>query len=201
MPPVCHPCCSICGIPFHGFGDDHPCSDCLTHAPGFDAARSALLYEGGGRELIHAFKYHYRTHLRRPLALLAVEQLSEFVALQTPDLIVPVPLHVRRLRSRGFNQAVLLAEPLAREWGLPLKRRLMRRVRWTRPQIELDAGERRANVRGAFAVDNPSQVTGKRILLVDDVFTTGSTVDECARVLKKAGACHVTVITMARAVV
>jgi ComF family protein len=115
-------------------------------------------------------------------------------------MIVPVPLHARRLRSRGFNQAVLLGEVLARQWHLPLARQALKRIRWTEPQISLSAEERRVNVKGAFAVPDIAAVMGKHVLLLDDVFTTGSTVEECSRVLKRSGAAAVTVITIARAV-
>lgn len=195
-----HPLCTICGAPFAGAGEDHPCSSCLIHPPSFDAARASLLHDGPGRALIHAFKYDFRTQLRRPLALLMAERLTDFVTLHRPDLIVPVPLHARRLRSRGFNQALLLAELLGREWGVTLVRHPLKRVRWTEPQINLAAEQRRANVRGAFHVPDAKPVNGKRLLLVDDVFTTGSTVEECARVLKEAGASRVLVVTVSRAV-
>jgi len=194
-----HPLCTVCGIPFDGAGDDHCCSSCLKNPPSFDAARAAIIHDGPGRNLIHAFKYNAKTHLRRPLALLAVENVTDFVAVRRPDLIIPVPLHVKRLRSRGFNQAVLLGEMLAREWGIPLQRRAMKRVRWTEPQINLTADQRRENVKGAFTVADVALVAGKRVLLVDDVITTGSTVEECSRMLKRAGAAEVLVVTVARA--
>jgi ComF family protein len=201
MPPVTHPLCTICGIPFSGAGADHPCGACLKHPPSFDAARAALIYEGPGRRLIHAFKYTHKIHLRRPLGLLTAQSLADFVASHGPDLIVPVPLHVKRLRGRGFNQAILLGEVLAREWRIPLHRQAMRRIRWTEPQINLTAEQRRDNVKGAFAVRDATAVAGKRVLLVDDVFTTGSTVEECSKMLKKSGAAEVVVITVARTLV
>ena len=196
---VSHPLCTVCGVPFYGLGNDHCCGACLKEAPSFDAARAAVIHEGPARNLIHAFKYSCKTHLRRPLALLVVEHLTEFIAERKPDLIVPVPLHVRRLASRGFNQALLLGELLAQEWQLPLQRRAMRRIRWTEPQITLAAAQRRDNVRGAFFVADVAVVSGKRVLLLDDVFTTGSTVEECSKMLKKAGATEVFVITISRA--
>lgn len=199
MPEVAHPLCIVCGIPFVGAGTDHFCGGCLKHPPGFDAARAALIYEGHGRRLIHAFKYSHKIHLRRPLGLLTAQSLAGFVAARGPDLIVPVPLHVKRLRERGFNQAVLLGEVLAQVWRIPLHRQAMGRIRWTEPQINLTAEQRRDNVKGAFAVRDSAAVAGKRVLLVDDVFTTGSTVEECAKMLKKSGAGHVTVVTVARA--
>jgi len=199
IPAIIRPYCPVCGVPFHGAGNDHACGACLKEPPSFDAARAAIVHAGPGRNLIHAFKYNGKTHLRRPLGLLAVEQLTGFIAERGPDLVVPVPLHPRRLAERGYNQAVLLGELLAREWHIPLLRRGMRRIRWTEPQISLTADQRRANVRGAFAVAGVSAVSGRRVLLVDDVFTTGSTVEECAKVLKRAGAAEVLVVTVSRA--
>lgn len=200
LKPVETPMCQVCGIPFQGAGADHLCGDCSKAKPHFDAARAVFLYEGECRELIHAFKYRNKTFLRRPLALMAAGALADFVSTQAPDVIVPVPLHKKRLRSRGFNQAVLLGELLAHEWRLPLERQAMCRIRWTIPQINLSADERRHNVKGAFAVANSAAVAGKSVLLLDDILTTGSTVEECARILKQAGASKVVVITIARAV-
>lgn len=200
MQMVGSPLCQLCGIPFQGAGKDHLCGACLQGRPSFDAARAAFAYDGHCRELIHAFKYRNKTHLRRPLALMTIASLTEFAISRSPELIVPVPLHVKRLRSRGFNQAVLLGELLATEWHLPLDRRALQRIRWTEPQISLTADERRHNLKGAFAVADGAKVKGKRVLLVDDVLTTGSTAEECSRVLKRAGATDVTVITVARAV-
>lgn len=200
MQTVSRPLCPVCGIPFAGQGADHLCGACIVTPPSYDAARAALVYAGATRELIHTFKYNYKIHLRRPLALLTARRLAACVASFQPELLVPVPLHVKRLRSRGFNQAVLLGELLSREWGVPLKRRAMRRIRWTEPQISLSAAERRHNVKGAFSVADPALVAGKRVLLLDDVLTTGSTVEECSHMLRKAGAAQVLVITVARAV-
>lgn len=198
LPLVASPLCTICGIPFAGAGNDHICGQCLAHPPHFDSARAHLLHEGSARNMIHAFKYHYRTHLRRPLALLALEGLTGFITEQKPDVIVPVPLHRLRLRSRGFNQAVLLGKFFSARLSLPMLTKGLLRIRQTEPQIELSGEERRNNVKGAFAVSDPACIKGKRILLLDDVMTTGSTADECAKELKKAGAISVIVITIAR---
>lgn len=199
MMPLGRPFCSVCGIPFLGAGDDHLCGDCIRHPPAYDAARAAIAYAGPVCKLIHDFKYTHKVHLRRPLALLIIQHLNDVVAGHDWDLIIPVPLHVRRLRSRGFNQAVLLGELLARKWRLPMERRTLRRVRWTEPQINLPAVDRRDNVKGAFAVHDVARVAGKRVILLDDVMTTGSTVNECAAVLKKAGAEEILVVTVSRA--
>jgi len=199
MPPIVAPLCTVCGIPFSGAGTDHLCGSCSTSHPSFDAARAALAYEGASRDLIHAFKYRNKTHLRRPLALLTTEILSEFIRSRRPDLIMPVPLHRKKLSSRGFNQAVLLGEILSQRLKIPLDRRNLQRIRWTEPQVNLAAHDRRTNVRGAFAIRESALLNGCRVLLVDDVLTTGSTAEECGRVLKAAGVDDVTVITVARA--
>jgi ComF family protein len=198
--PLESPLCPLCGYPFlHASCSDHLCGACTLASPSFDAARGALLFDGPVRELIHQFKYSGKTMLRRPLALLSADHLGQFVSESRPDMIIPVPLHKKRLRQRGFNQAILLGEIFAGRWQLPLLRNHLRRVRWTEPQVNLSATERLENVRGAFAVSGASDFSGKRILLVDDVYTTGSTVKECAKILKHAGAETVNVVTVARA--
>ncbi|MFZ4857491.1 MAG: double zinc ribbon domain-containing protein [Desulfuromonadaceae bacterium] len=198
LPLVASPLCSLCGVPFAGTGDDHRCGACTLQPPHFDAARAHFLYEGPIRELIHAFKYNRSTHLRYPLALLALEGICGVPAVTDLNLIVPVPLHRSRLRRRGFNQAVLLGRILSRRLTLPMMPDALVRTRATEPQIELSAAERRVNVKGAFSVRKPERITGKRILLLDDVMTTGSTMDECAKELKKAGASAVIAVTIAR---
>ena len=195
------PLCVCCGAPFLTMdGMDHCCGPCQTEPPPFQAARAAFLFSGPIKELIHRLKYQGRIQLRRPLGLLTAWHLGDFAADFQPDLLMPVPLHLKRLRERGFNQAVLLGEVLSRQWGIPLCRTNLRRIRWTEPQVSLSASERVANVRGAFALHRPAEVNGKRILLLDDVYTTGSTVRECARILRKDGkTAAVGVVTMARA--
>ena len=128
-----------------------------------------------------------------------MEMLSEFIRSRRPDLILPVPLHRKKLSSRGFNQAVLLGEILSQRLKIPLDRRNLRRIRWTEPQVNLAAHARRTNVKGAFALHAAARMSGCRVLLVDDVLTTGSTAEECGRVLKAAGVADVTVVTVARA--
>lgn len=199
--PLSSPLCTVCGVPFATEGGiDHPCGVCTTSPPRYTAARAALSFDGVTRDLIHRFKYDRKVHLARPLSLLAREALTPFAAATGADLLLPVPLHRRRLRERGFNQAVLLGRPLAKVWVLPLVVDNLQRIRWTEPQVTLTAAEREINVRGAFALTDPASVAGKKILLVDDVYTTGSTVIECSRVLRQAGAAAVYVVTVARAV-
>jgi ComF family protein len=199
--PIQPPLCPVCGIPFHTeHGMNHDCGECATTHRPFTAARSAVVFDGPAKELIHRLKYGKKTHLSRPLALLTARRVAPFITESGAELVVPVPLHRKRLRQRGFNQSVLLAGALAKSWHLPMSRNNLRRTRWTEPQISLSVADRTKNVRGAFAVKDPTQIKGKRILLVDDVYTTGSTVTECAKVLKNIGAKEVYVATVARAV-
>jgi ComF family protein len=198
--PISSPLCPVCGVPFAVEGGiDHPCGPCLTGRPPFTRARSAAAFHGTVQELVHRFKYGRKVHLVRPLGLLTARSLSDFAKGAAPDRIVPVPLHRKRLRERGFNQSQLLGAILAKRWSIPLSIHNLRRVRWTEPQVGLSASDRERNVRGAFAVADPGRFREKRLLLVDDVYTTGSTVKECARTLTRAGAAEVFVITVARA--
>jgi ComF family protein len=194
------PFCSVCGTPFgteHGL--NHTCGACLKN-PAFPVSRSATLFAGPVQELIHRFKYSHRVHLSQPLGLLTARVLASFVAEVAPELIIPVPLHKKRLRQRGYNQSQLIGAVLAKQWKVPLEVGNLRRERWTEPQTSLDAAGRRSNVRGAFAVRKPQRLEGKRVLLVDDVFTTGSTIRACAESLDEAGVAAVFVVTVARSV-
>jgi ComF family protein len=168
------------------------------HAGGpspLDYVHSAALYEGPLREAIHAFKFRGKRALVRPLADLVVEACRDTLAGQ-PVVLVPVPLTRERRAERGFNQAALIAERVARELRLVVRPRWLRRVRSTRPQSDLSAAERQANVRGAFAA--ASAVEGRHVVIVDDVFTTGATVGECARALRGEGAARVGALAVAR---
>ena len=192
------PLCSVCGTPFKTeSGLDHVCGVCLTHPP-FHICRSATLFSGPVQELIHRFKYGHRVHLSQPLGLLTARALAAFCSEAAPDLIVPVPLHRKRLRQRGYNQSQLIGGVLAKQWKVPLEVRNLRRVRWTEPQTSLHAEDRRVNVRDAFAVRDPRRMEGKRVLLVDDVLTTGSTMRACAEALRQAGVTDVFAVTVAR---
>jgi len=199
LPFICQPACTVCGIPMAGAGEYHPCGRCIATPPPYRAARAALRYEGACRDLIHAFKYQYKSHLRRPLGLLMAYNLKPFVESQRPDLLVPVPLHVSRLRQRGFNQSILLGEILSRQCQIPLLRQGLQRVRPTVPQVELNRDQRMSNLRDAFTVKDAGAIANLRIMLVDDVFTTGSTLRECARVLLLGGCSEVSAVTLAHA--
>lgn len=195
------PLCGICGMPFP-FQDDTvdgmQCEACLSRPPRFDTARAALAYDDGSRGLILKFKHGDQTHVLKCFLPWIVRTGQDM--LQDVDMIAPVPLHRWRLLKRRYNQAALLALALGRQTARPAAPALLRRVRATLPQGHDRAGSRRANVRNAFEVDRRFDVRGKRIVLVDDVLTTGATVDECARVLKRAGAARVDVLALARVV-
>jgi ComF family protein len=167
---------------------------CRLGLSGFDAAYSYGSYEGALRKLIHLLKYEGMRPLARPFGDLLARALPRE---QRFDLIVPMPLHWRRRWQRGFNQAELLAREIAKRWNLPV-RNAARRTRATSAQAGLTHAKRRANVSGAFAVKRGTRLDGMRVLLVDDVLTTGASAAACARALKRAGARHVALLTLAR---
>lgn len=184
------PRCERCWMPVDGRG----CARCLAQPPAFTAARSAYVYEGAVREAVHALKFGGVSAIAPPMAKAMAET---FLVWQPPaDVVVPVPLSAARLRRRGYNQAALLAQGIARRAGLRVEQ-LLRRAADTPAQALLkDERARRANVAGAFALRRPA--AGRRVLLVDDVLTTGATLGACARVLLDGGAPAVYVLTYAR---
>ena len=194
-----HPYCPRCGLGFHTtLGEDHLCSRCLTEHWDFARARSLGPYEGLMVEAISRFKFRGISRMAKPLGnLLADYQDPEF-PLAEFDLILSVPLHPQRLRERGFNQSLLLARRISQVHSIPLDGTALQRIRHTRPQTELSGAERQKNIRGAFTVKKSALISGKRILLIDDVFTTGATVQECSKALLRAGAKQVDVLTLAR---
>ena len=202
--PIPPPVCPCCGGPFAStvaleYSPGHLCGECRDRPPAFDSARAVGYYQGVLVEAIHLFKYKAKTKLSRYLAARMHEEAYKISDAQgSLDVVLPVPLHPVRLRQREFNQSLLLAHELSRGLKMPLLFDVLERSRWTRPQVELDGEERRKNVRKAFSIKRPEQIVGLRILLIDDVYTTGATVNECAKVLKKAGAKTVHVLTLAR---
>jgi len=174
-----------------------PCATCRTSPPQYDYARAAALYEGALREALHALKFTGRRALSNPLGDLAAEQCVGSLP-GGIDALIPVPLARERERERGFNQSTLLARRIGRRLDVPTRPGWLARIRSTRPQSELSAAERRANVRGAFRASD--HAAGRHVLLVDDILTTGATLDACARALRAAGARRVGVLTVARVV-
>jgi ComF family protein len=187
-------------------GADHLCGACIEKPRKFHRARAAGIYEKGLLKAVHCLKYKGRIELARPLGRVLFSSFQQHWQSDEIDILLPVPLHRRRMRSRGFNQSLLLL----RDWprlmtaaggdavGIQIAPRLLARSKATPPQIGLGRKERRKNLRGAFTVTTPDQVKKKRILLVDDVYTTGATADACATALRRAGAARVEVLTLAR---
>ena len=218
--PVCQAClsdirplegnvCSVCGerllIPcaLGAEGGDVRCGLCRRLEPPFLKAAAYGSYDGGLRELIHLLKYEQVLPAAAILGRMLREAVSglESCGIQRP-VVVPVPLHARKLRQRGFNQSELIAQQFVKlisgSGQMTLHSRVLQRRRETESQIGLTRHQRRENIRGAFTVARSEEITGREILLVDDVFTTGTTVSECARVLLRAGAAKVFVATVAR---
>ena len=194
------PLCIRCGKPFsHEMITDHFCGECLTRKRHFTRARAVGLYTGIFRKALHRFKYQWKHCLATPLGTLMARRMESFFSDGTYHCMVPVPLHPRRLRKRGFNQALVLARVLSRIYHIPLDRDNLVRTRWTQSQVGLSERERKDNVKGAFAVLESARITQRTILLLDDIYTSGSTVDECSKVLITAGARQVDVLTLARA--
>jgi ComF family protein len=174
------------------------CGACRRHPPVYAYSRAAVRYEDLAREALHAFKFGGHRALAAPLGDLLIETVEGRLPAGLPDLLVPVPLHPRRERERGFNQSQLLARRVGRAWGRPVRDDVLVRAVATPSQTTLDRAARRANVRRAFRLRRPEAVAGRHVLLVDDILTTGATVSECARCLEEAGPRTVGILTVAR---
>ena len=194
------PFCETCSEPFEGsMNSAFTCANCAHRTIHFEAAVAAYRGRGVVRDVIHEFKYNRQIHLRYLVARWLCAALNdERLRYCEFDVIVPVPLHPARQRERGFNQASLLAELLSGRSSIPC-RPLLKRIRYTTTQTALDRSERMENLHNAFRLRKNADVRGLCVLLIDDVLTTGSTLSECARVLKRAGAISVHAATAARA--
>ena len=174
------------------------CQECRKTDLYYTIARAAGIYDGVLRECIHKLKYGGELYLAKTLVSFMVDTLREFPALAECDLIVPVPLHRVRERERGFNQAYLLAKGISNVLKIDISCGNLRRIREKTPQTDLPRSLRLSNVREIFGVRDSSEFEGKELLLVDDVFTTGSTVNECSKTLIEAGAGKISILTAAR---
>jgi ComF family protein len=194
------PCCARCGLPFdYGGGEDAECGRCLAHPPRFDRLRAAVAYGETARAVALKLKYSGRPGMAETLARFIERHLD---ARAGEALLVPVPLHRWRIWKRGYNQAALIASALSRRTGLPAELDLLRRIKATPTLRGLGRRERALAVRGAFRVPNEAKaaLAGRRVILVDDVFTSGATANACAKALKRAGAGRVEVLCWARVV-
>ena len=195
------PRCAVCGLPFDfDQGEDAQCGVCLRDPPPYGRARAVLRYDAASRDLVLGFKYRDRTYAASAYAGWMARAGAELAG--AADLVLPVPLHRLRLFRRRYNQAALLALALGRANEIPVATDLLVRRRNTRPMGGLSPAQRARNLRGAFAVrpNRGARLRGKRVLLIDDVMTTGATVGACARTLIGAGAGAVDVLTLARVV-
>jgi ComF family protein len=197
------PCCRRCGDPVFVFENPFPppaflCEDCRRHTRPFDRCRSAGIYDGALREAIHRVKFNGETALARSLGRWLARSLPGEA--READLVAPVPLHPKKVRERGFNQSEFLSSAVAAAASAHHRPKLLSKTTPTHSQTGLGRKDRRRNLRGTFSVGAAVSVTGSRVLLVDDIYTTGCTVEECARVLRRAGARSVRVLTLARTI-
>jgi ComF family protein len=192
------PWCAVCGLPFSfPMGEEAICGACASRAPSWQRARSVFRYDRHSRRLVLMLKHGDQTHLSGAFGRWMQRAGAEVLA--GADLLVPVPLHWTRLLGRRFNQAALLAQAIRAAGGPPVGADWLVRRRRTPSQGRMGPAARARNVHGAFAVRRGRSVAGKRVVLIDDVLTTGATAEECARVLRHAGAASVGVLVLARA--
>ena len=201
------PLCSHCGKGLHNHDGREPvCESCRSRPRPFNKVRAFGIYDGSLKTALHQLKYRAKTHLAQPLGRLLFDAFLRQWPDMDIDLVVPVPLHRRKFRQRGFNQAFLLIRKwpdLAAEKGFAfppgmIQKSILKRIRETDTQVGMNRGTRRTNIRHAFTLGGAVDVSGKKILLVDDVYTTGATADECAGTLRHAGAARVDVLTLAQ---
>ncbi|MEM6811459.1 MAG: ComF family protein [Pseudomonadota bacterium] len=201
---ISDPHCEKCGFPFDfdldDINDGRFCASCLKHPPIFEKSRSALVYDDGSRDILLGFKHGDQIH-SVPTMLPWLLRAGQDICNQS-DLIVPVPLHYTRLVKRRFNQAGLIAQAISKKIDKPCIIDVLKRDKATMTQGYLNMKERKKNVSGVFSVQQKylNQIKGKNLLLVDDVYTTGATIEECTKILLKAGVQSVNVLTIARVV-
>lgn len=195
------PFCDTCGLPYEGdINQEFECFNCREMELHFKYARAAVVARGLVLDVIHRYKYQRALWFEPFLADLLIRGAKADIARSKPDLIIPVPLHPLKRKEREFNQADRLADALGAATDLPVNKRIVKRILPTRTQTLLTREQRARNMRNAFAVEKSEKLTGKRIVLVDDVLTTGATTSACARALRKAGAREVIVWNVARGV-
>jgi ComF family protein len=186
------PKCDKCGIPLNS-DLSITCGECIKNEPAYKSVRTFGLYKGPLRKAINLLKYHNIKRLSKPLSEMILR-----MEIPRVDAVIPIPLYKDRLRQREFNQSALLAKYTAKKTGTSLLVGCLVKIKETLPQVGLSSGERHRNIRNAFGIENKELIKGKDILLMDDVITTGATVRECSRVLKKGGAGNIYVMALAQ---
>lgn len=200
LPFLHSPKCPICSVPLPDVGlKDHLCERCIQRPPYFTGIYSPFIYKNGLRDAIHEMKYNGKPQIGKTLGKLLSLYLDSSILKSPISLVIPVPLHTKRLKSRGYNQSIIIARCLSQTFHVDLDFTSLIRSVNTDPQVELPMDRRRKNVKNAFSVINKENIRGREVVLVDDVATTGSTLNECSRVLRKAGARRVFCVVVARA--
>lgn len=195
------PLCAQCGYPLpYDFGKDSLCGTCTIEAPPYDQALSLFYYKETGKSLIHRLKFSDQTYIARYLSRLLVQQHP--LLWQHTDLILPVPMHRWRFLRRGFNQAALLVKAISKLTSISYHMTLLKRTKLTTPQSQLTFKQRQTNLQGSLhlSATHKGLLEGKRIILIDDVMTTGSTIRQCCKLLRKAHPDHICVVTLARTI-
>lgn len=194
-----HAVCRQCGMSHAGLAaeDDGLCGRCLAHPPRYERARFAVEYTGPLRDALIRFKFSGALHAGKGLGEILLAAFRRNYTAEEFDVILPVPIHPKRLAARGFNQVAILGEKLSAATGIALDRTSLKKIKDTPPQVGLSRSERVANLRGSFGISRPERIRGKSVLLIDDVATTGSTVAEAAKVIARAKAARVTVLVLA----
>lgn len=188
------PWCEICGLP----NNENLCDACASQPPRYGKLRAIAVYEKTLQQAIHLFKFEKRTSLKHALIQLIVNNIPSDLNLKDYDYVLPIPIHKKRLRERGFNQSLLLAEGLAKATDIKVTKDTLIRRKNTSPQSSLNKEERQTNIIGAFELKNPSNIQSKQILVLDDVYTTGATVREVVNILWDADPIEIDVLTLAR---
>lgn len=200
---IMSPFCTICSKPFlnpmlSDYADTLICTECQERALYFKKCLSLGIYQGHLKNIIQLFKFHNQPYIGKYLGNKLAALIKKNHEFLSADIIIPVPLQKMREKKRGYNQSLILAQELSRCMQIPISKNCLKRQGNRPPQSNLSMKERKLNVRGHFLVNNHKKIKKKSILLVDDVFTTGSTLNECARVLRHAGATEILAITLAR---
>lgn len=191
--------CTICGTTFPDSpAENHLCGECLEKKPYFSYARAVFSYENIILNAIHRFKYKRNMSIGEIMSFLMADFSFPDIEFTDYSLIIPVPLHIKRLRERGFNQSLILANAMGEKRQIPVNFSLLKRRKFTTTQASSNRKERKQNIKGAFEVSDENKIKGRNIILIDDVYTTGATVNECAKTLIKAGAKKISALTLAR---